>query len=61
MTDLQILQELTSLFGDKMTLNQAKEALEQIKTTIEVLEDEGHSFSIEEVIKDMGEFVINEL
>lgn len=61
MTDLQILQELTSLFGDKMTLNQAKEALEQIRTTIEVLEDEGHSFSIEEVIKDMGEFAINEL
>lgn len=55
MTEIQILFQLQKFYGDKMTLNQALEAMGQIVFIMETLNEEGHEYDEIELIKDIGE------
>ena len=60
MTELQILFQLEKAYGKVMTLEQALEAMGRVVFTIEALTQEGHSFNEEELILEIGDFLLNE-
>lgn len=55
MTEIQILFQLQKFYGNKMTLNQALEAMGQIVFIIETLNEENNDYDEIELIKDIGE------
>jgi|TARA_R110000822_G_C15003575_1_gene461090 hypothetical protein len=60
MKELQILFQLEKAYGKVMTLEQALEAMGRVIFTVEELTQEGHSFSEEELILEIGDLLINE-
>ncbi len=60
MTELQILFKLEEAYGKVMTLEQALEAMGRVVFTVETLTQEGHSFNEEELILEIGDFLLNE-
>lgn len=60
MTELQILFQLEKAYGKVMTLEQALEVMGRVVFTIEELTQEGHSFNEEELVLELGDFILNE-
>ena len=58
-------EDLTSVLRpdlyDVVTLKQTVELIDQVNHTIEVLEEEGHEFEYEDVVKEIIEELVEEL
>ena len=53
MSELQILFKTNEIVGKSITLNQALEVMGRVVFTAETLEEEGHEFNMDQLIKEV--------
>ena len=58
MTEIQILFRINKITGKSITLDQALEVMPRVTYTVEVLEEEGHEFDIDQLIRDIIDEVV---
>ena len=58
MTEIQILFRINEMSGKSITLDQALEIMPRVTYTIGVLEEEGHEFDIDQLIRDVIDEVV---
>jgi hypothetical protein len=61
MTINDLFDELNPIYYSKLNLEHALEIVGRINHTIEVLEEEGHEFEYEDVVKEIIEELVEEL
>jgi hypothetical protein len=60
MNEMEIMITLDKFYGKIMTLEQGIEAVGRIVFTAETLEEEGNKFDMNELIREIGDQVLNE-
>jgi hypothetical protein len=60
MNEMKIMITLDRFYGKVMTLEQGVEAVGRVVITAESLEEEGTSFDMNELIREIGDQVLNE-
>jgi hypothetical protein len=58
MTEIQILFRINKMTGKSITLDQALEVMPRVTYTVGVLEEEGHEFDIDQLIRDIIDEVV---
>jgi len=58
MTEIQILFRINKITGKSITLDQALEVMPRVTYTVGVLEEEGHEFDIDQLIRDIIDEVV---
>ena len=53
MSELQVLFKTNEIVGKSITLNQALEVMGRVVFTAETLEEEGHEFNMDQLIKEV--------